>query len=171
MRHSRSSVKGLLQIVELKLSINTSSSNTPVFCDSACSHSWIPAQLVEKHKLSGTKLNRTVSEINSQQVFLTEQIEIVNLGINDTNSYNSYARPFVKIDLNLNCDSACSHSWISAQLVVKHKLSGDKLNRTVSGINSQQVLTTEQVIIVNLGINEANSYNSHARTFVKIDLN
>ena len=138
LRHSRFSVKGLLQIVELKLSSNTSNSNTPVLCDSACSHSWISAQLVEKHKLSGTKLNRTVNGINSQQVFMTEQIEIVNLGNNDTNSYNSHARPFVKIDLNLNCDSACSHSWLSAQLLEKQKLSGDTLNRTVSGINSQQ---------------------------------
>ena len=59
-------VKGLLQIVELKLSSITSSSNTLVLCDSACSHSWISVSLAEKLKLSGEKLNILVSGINSQ---------------------------------------------------------------------------------------------------------
>ena len=61
-------VGGLLQIVELKLSSSKSSSNTLGLCGSACSHSWISAQLAEKLKLSGGKLNLTVSGINSQQV-------------------------------------------------------------------------------------------------------
>ena len=45
------------------------------------------------------------------------------------------------------------------------------MNLVVSGINSQQVLTTEQVEIVISGINESNSHNFHARLFVKIYLN
>ena len=98
-------VKGLLQLVESKLSTNTSSPNTLVLYDSACSHSWVSAQLAEKLKLSCEKLNVTVSGINSPQVFKTEQVEIVISCINESSSYNFHARPFVKTDINLRSDT------------------------------------------------------------------
>ena len=97
-------VKELLQN-ELKLSSNSSSSNSLVLCDSACSHSWVSAQLAEKLNLSSEKLILTVSGINSQQVLTTERVEIVISVINESNSYNFHARPFVKIDLNLESDA------------------------------------------------------------------
>ena len=65
-------VKGLLQIAELQWSSNTNSSNTLIRCDSACSHSWIFAQLTEKLKLSGKKLNLTVSGISAPQVLMKD---------------------------------------------------------------------------------------------------
>ena len=41
------------------------------------------------------------------------------------------------------CDSACSHSWISARLAKKLKVQGVPTKLTVHGINSHQVVNTE----------------------------
>ena len=43
------------------------------------------------------------------------------------------------------CDSACSHSWISARLARKLKVHGVPTNLTVHGINSHQVVETQMV--------------------------
>ena len=43
------------------------------------------------------------------------------------------------------CDSACSHSWISARLANRLKVQGVPTKLTVHGINSHQVISTEMV--------------------------
>ena len=44
-------------------------------------------------------MNLTVSGIHSQKNLMTEKIVIIISGINESNSYNFYPRPFVKNDL------------------------------------------------------------------------
>ena len=43
------------------------------------------------------------------------------------------------------CNSACSHTWISARLAKKLKVQGVPIKLTVHGINSQQVVDTQMV--------------------------
>ena len=43
------------------------------------------------------------------------------------------------------CDSACSHTWISASLASKLKVQGTPIKLTVHGINSQQIVDTQMV--------------------------
>ena len=50
-------------------------------------------------------MNLTLSGINSEQVLTTDQVENVISGFNKSNTYNFHARPFVKTDLNLRCDT------------------------------------------------------------------
>ena len=43
------------------------------------------------------------------------------------------------------CDTACSHTWISASLASNLKVQGIPIKLTVHGINSQQVVDTQMV--------------------------
>ena len=50
--------------------------------------------------MSGKKLKLTVSGISLPQFLMTEEVDMVIYGFNESNSYSFHARPFVKKDLN-----------------------------------------------------------------------
>ena len=70
------------------------------------------------------------------------------------------------------CDSACSHSWISARLADRLKVQGVPTKLTVHGINSHQVISTE---IVELKLTPVHSGGSCSpftiKTYVRENLN
>ena len=60
------------------------------------------------------------------------------------------------------CDSACSHSWISARLARKLKVHGGPTKLTVHGINSHQVVETETVELKLTPVHSSGSCSSFA---------
>ena len=69
-------VKGLLQVTEVELHSNGKSEKVMAICDSACSHSWISANLATKLNVHGTPTKLTVHGINSNQVVDTQLVEL-----------------------------------------------------------------------------------------------
>ena len=76
MLASKSDVKGLLQIVKVNLSSSYGSQKAWALCDSACSHSWMTGKLTRDLKLEGRPICLTVNGINSQEVVITEMVEL-----------------------------------------------------------------------------------------------
>ena len=68
---SVSDVKGLLQITEVELESPSCSEKVLVWCDSACSHSWISKRLANKLQVKGSPTKLTVYGINLQQLIDT----------------------------------------------------------------------------------------------------
>ena len=68
------------------------------------------------------------------------------------------------------CDSASSHSWISAELVKSLNLSGRDLDLTVNGINTTTVVKTKQVQMKVSSNFDGFEYISDLTAFVKDEL-
>ena len=102
---SATGVKGLLQISRLSVSTKERSVNTLALCDSACSHSWISADLSKKLGLNGKPLRLTVSGINTQEIIDTTQVKIRIASCDKENDFALETAPFVKNDINVGTDT------------------------------------------------------------------
>ena len=102
---SATGVKGLLQISRLSVSAQERSVNTLALCDSACSHSWISADLSKKLGLTGKPLRLTVSGINTQEIIDTTQVKIRIASCDKENDFALEIAPFVKNDINVGTDT------------------------------------------------------------------
>ena len=100
-----SDVKGLLQITEVKLESPSCSEKVLVFCDSACSHSWISKRLADRLQVKGSPTKIAVHGINSQQLIDTETVELKLTPVHSGGSCSSFAvKPFVRNDLKMGSD-------------------------------------------------------------------
>ena len=73
---SQTDVKGLLEIVEVKLQSPTRTKIVLALCDSTCSNSWISDRLLGKLHVQGTAIKLKVHGINSQEVVETEMVQL-----------------------------------------------------------------------------------------------
>ena len=77
---------------------------------------------------------------------------------------------FQSADCLTLCDSASSHSWISAKLVKCLNLSGRDLDLTVNGINTTTVFKTKQIQMKVSSNFDGFEYIFHLTAFVKDEL-
>ena len=72
--HSQKSTKGLLPVASLAVSSDATINNALAFFDSASTHSWVSADLVERLHLVGTTINLTIKRFNSTSLMKTHQV-------------------------------------------------------------------------------------------------
>ena len=99
-------VKGLLQVTEVELHANGTSEKVLALCDSACSHSWISANLATKLNVHGTPTKLTVHGINSNQVVDTQLVELKLTPVHSGGSCSPFVvKPYVREDLKVGTDT------------------------------------------------------------------
>ena len=99
-------VKGLLQVTEVELHSNGKSEKVLALCDSACSHSWISANLATKLNVHGTPTKFTVHGINSNQVVDTQLVELKLTPVHSGGSCSPFiVKPYVREDLKVGTDT------------------------------------------------------------------
>ena len=99
-------VKGLLQVTEVELHSNGKSEKILALCDSACSHSWISANLATKLNVHGTPTKITVHGINSNQVVDTQLVELKLTPVHSGGSCSPFVvKPYVREDLKVGTDT------------------------------------------------------------------
>ena len=100
-------VIGLLQVTEVELHSNGKSQKVLALCDSACSHSWISANLATKLNVHGTPTKLTVHGINSNQVVDTQLVELkmtpVHIGLLSNSPF--VVKLYVREDLKVGTDT------------------------------------------------------------------
>ena len=105
-RPSVADVKGLLQVTEVELHANGKSEKVLALCDSACSHSWISANLTTKLNVHGTPTKLTVHGIKSNQVVDTQLVELKLTPVHSGGSCSPFVvRPYVREDLKVGTDT------------------------------------------------------------------
>ena len=99
-------VKGLLQVTEVELLGNGKSEKVLALCDSACSHSWISANLATKLNVHGTPTKLTVHGINSNQVVDTQLVELKLTPVHSGGSCSPFlVKRYVREDLKVGTDT------------------------------------------------------------------
>ena len=99
-------VKGLLQVTEVELLANGKSEIVLALCDSACSYSWISANLATKLNVRGTPTKITVHGINSNQVVDTQLVELKLTLVHSGGFCSPFVvKPYVREDLNVGTDT------------------------------------------------------------------
>ena len=99
-------VKGLLQVTEVELLANGKCEKVLALCDSACSHSWISANLATKLNVHGTPTKLTVHGINSNQVVDTQLVELKLTPVHSGGSCSPFiVKPYVREDLKVGTDT------------------------------------------------------------------
>ena len=99
-------VKGLLQLTEVELHANGKSEKVLALCDSACSHSWISANLATKLNVHGTPTKLTVQGIISNQVVDTHLVELKLIPVPSSGScFPFVVKPYVREDLKVGIDT------------------------------------------------------------------
>ena len=99
-------VKGLLQVTEVELHANGKSEKVLALCDSACSHSWISANLATKLNVHGTPTKLTVHGINSNQVVDTQLVELKLTPVHSGGSCSPFVvKPYIREDLKVGTDT------------------------------------------------------------------
>ena len=98
-------VKGLLQVTEVELQSHGKSEKVLALCDSACSHSWISANLAKKLNVNGKPTQLTVHGINSNQVVDTQMAELKLTPVHSGGSCSPFVvKPYVREDLSVGTD-------------------------------------------------------------------
>ncbi|XP_063717837.1 uncharacterized protein LOC134844942 [Symsagittifera roscoffensis] len=97
--------KGLLPIIKLQVSTDFQSADCLTLCDSASSHSWISAKLVNCLNLSGRYLDLTVNGINTTTVVKTKQVQMKVSSNFDGFEYIFELTAFVKDELKGGTDT------------------------------------------------------------------
>ena len=98
-------VKGLLQVTEVELQAHGKSEKVLALCDSACSHSWISANLAKKLNVNGKPAQLTVHGINSNQVVDTQMVELKLTPVHSGGSCLPFdVKPYVREDLTVGTD-------------------------------------------------------------------
>ena len=98
-------VKGLLQVTEVELQSHGKSEKVLALCDSACSHSWISANLAKKVNVNGKPTKLTVHGINFNQVIDTQMVELKLTPVHSRGSCSPFTvKPFVREDLSAGTD-------------------------------------------------------------------
>ena len=98
-------VKGLLQVTEVELQSHGKSEKVLALCDSACSHSWISANLAKKLNVNGKPTQLTVHGINSNQVVDTQMVELKLTPVHSGGSCSPFVvKPYVREDLSVGTD-------------------------------------------------------------------
>ena len=98
-------VEGLLRGTEVELHANGKSEKVLALCDSACSHSWISANLATKLNIHGTPTKLTVDGINSNQVVDTQLVELKLTPVHSSVSCSPFeVKPYVREDLEVGTD-------------------------------------------------------------------
>ena len=72
--HGQESTKGLLPVASLAVSSDATITNALALCDSASTHSWVPADLVKRLHLVGTPVKLTMNGFNSTSLMKTHQV-------------------------------------------------------------------------------------------------
>ena len=72
--HSQESTKNLLPVASLAVFSDATITNALALCDSACTHSWLSADLVKRLHLVGTHVNLTINGFNSTSLMKTHQV-------------------------------------------------------------------------------------------------
>ena len=98
-------VKGLLQVMEVEHQSHGKSEKVLALCDSACSHSWISANLAKKLNVNGKPTKFTVHGIKSNQVVDTQMVELKLTPVHSGGSCSPFTvKPFVREDLSVETD-------------------------------------------------------------------
>ena len=98
---SLSNVKSLLQVTEIQLKSSSSKDTTAlVFCDTACSNSWVSNDVANRLGLHGTALKLEVRCIITEEVVDTKLVELI-VTPRDIQAFEPFkVSPYVKEDLS-----------------------------------------------------------------------
>ena len=103
---SQTNVKGLSQILEVKLPSPTKTATILALCDSACSHSWTSDKWAIKLLVQGTATKLTVLGFISQEVVDTQMVQLkfllVHSGDSECSTFD--VKPFVGKHLSVEND-------------------------------------------------------------------
>ena len=73
---SQTDIKGLLQVLEVKLQSLLKTDTVFALCDSACKHSWISGKLAAKLLVRGTATKITVHGIDSEEIVDIQMVQL-----------------------------------------------------------------------------------------------
>ena len=99
-------VRGLLQVLEVDLEGHSQKcTRALVFCDTACSHSWISSELAKPLHLRGTPFKVTVNGINTQETINTEAVQVKVTPIEENTCSPFELLPYVKENVHVGSDN------------------------------------------------------------------
>ena len=103
--HGQESIKGLLPVASLAVSSDATITNALALCDSASTHSWVSADLVERLHLVVTPVNLTINGFNSTSLMKTHQVNFQVSAETNNIEFSFSFRAHIKDHIRIRSDS------------------------------------------------------------------